>query len=348
MIPLDTIETLARQIGLDFCSVARAGRAPHADALQEWVQAGYAADMRWFERSLQKRTDPRHVLADAQSVITVGVSYFCEAPPPELWNDPARGHVARYAWGPDYHAVLGHKLQKLAEALQAALGRSFQWRACVDSGPIIERGFAAARRGFIGRNAVYIHPTFGAYVVLGELLVAEAIEETAPLSQPARCPPCSACLESCPTQAFAAPYTLDARRCIAYHTVENRGNIPAGLRAHMRRWLFGCDECLQVCPFTNRLSRAGQAANWRFDPERHCPRLATLLQWRESDFEDCYTGTVIERLGWRRFLRNALVASGNSAFRELIPLVEHHAQSSDEMIRDHAEWALVALKQAPP
>ena len=347
MIRAELVTELAREIGFDHCSVVPALPPPTADILTKWVAAGYAAEMRWLVRNLERRTDPRRLLPNARSVISVALSYFCQEPAPTLWNDPARGRLARYAWGPDYHELLRSKLKTLATSLEAAIGRHFDWRACVDSSPILERGIAATRAGFIGRNAVYIHPTYGLYVVLGELVISEDAEET-PINRSAgtECPPCAACMKACPTQALTAPYTLDARRCIAYHTVENRGIIPTEFRERIERWLFGCDECIQVCPFAKTLSCPGSARLWSFDPERCCPRLDDVLRWTEQDFLDRYRGSVVERLGWRLFLRNAIVASGHSTVEDLIPLVQAFATHQDDLLKTHAEWALARLRAA--
>lgn len=348
VISIELIESLACESGFDFCGVVKAEPPPFADTLPNWVKAGYAADMRWFERTLEKRADPRRLFPEVQTVITVGMSYFCENPDPAVWNEPSRGRLARYTWGPDYHEVMGARLKTFAELLQSATGRKFRWRACVDSSPVLERSFAAIHTGFIGRNAVYIHPTLGLYVVLGELLISERVDnKTSRTTALTECPPCAVCIETCPTQALVAPYTLDARRCIAYHTVENRGAIALELRPKIGRWLFGCDECLQVCPFAG-LSRPGRlVGTWRFDPNLCCPRLEDVLRWADQEFRDRYHGSVVERLGWRLFLRNALIAAGNSRVTELAPLVERYVESSDDLLKSHAEWALAELRQAP-
>lgn len=347
VISSELIERLAYESGFDFCGVVKAESPPFADTLRNWVKAGYAADMRWFERSLQTRLDPRRILPEAQTVISVGMSYFCEEPDPAVWNDPSRGRLARYTWGPDYHEVMRSRLRALADSLQSVTGRTFRWCACVDSSPILERSLAVTHTGFIGRNAVYIHPTLGLYVVLGELLISEPADKTSNITAFAECHPCAACIETCPTSALVAPYTLDARRCIAYLTVENRGAIPVELRSKIGNWLLGCDECLQICPFAG-LSRSGRlVGTWRFDLDRCCPRLEDVLRWSDRDFHIRYRGSVVARLGWRLFLRNALVAAGNSRVSDLAPLVKQFAESTDDVLKSHAEWALAKLQREP-
>lgn len=351
MIPFRVTAELAAEVGFDFCAAVSLDRPIDITETQRRVQAGYLADMKWFERSLEKRSDLRRWMPDVRSLITVGLSYFCENPPRELWDNPARGRIARYAWGPDYHKILTNGLRKMAAGLQQLVEHPLPWRACVDSGPVFERHFAAAgQAGFITRNTMFVHAQYGAYVVLGELLVSVPLEPSPPAPHlPADpCPSCRACFAACPTHALVADYTLDARRCLAYLTVEHRTAIPAEFRRPMGRWIFGCDECLQPCSYALRaLPSAGGLKYWKFDPDTSAPPLFEVLRWTERDFLERYAGTAVERIGWRRFLRNALIASGNSGEKSLADLLTLHARSSDDLLSEHAKWALARLAQAP-
>jgi epoxyqueuosine reductase len=350
MLSYRVIADLAAEAGFDFCAVVLPEAVSDTSAIRALIQAGYLADMAWFERSLEKRADVRRWMPDVRAIITVGVSFFCENPPKEIWEDPSRARVARYAWGLDYHQTISAGLVKLAEHLQRLAGPNLRWRACVDSSPIFERRYAAAgRTGFITKNTMFVHSRYGACVLLGELLVSEPVEPSpSPPAQPTDpCGFCRACLTNCPTGALVADYTLDARRCIAYLTVENRSAIPIEFRARMRRWIFGCDECLQPCPFVHKLSQPDRLKRWRFDPDISAPALRDALRWSEADFLERYAGTPVERIGRRRFLRNALVAAGNSGEKSLADLLAVHAASADALLRDHAEWALARLAQAP-
>lgn len=342
VLSTDLVLQWAAEEEFDVCGVTSASPVDTHANLERWLAQGCAADMQWIRRSAGKRGDPTAVFPDARSIVTVGVSYFTEDPPAQYWNDPRRGKIARYAWGPDYHNVLLPMLERLARRIAAATPSTMGWRVYVDTGPLLERALAARSSvGFVGRNTLLIHPRMGSYLFLGELLLSIPLDPTSkkPRAAAEPCGKCRRCLAACPTKAFPTERVLDARRCIAYHTIENRGAIPIELRAAHGRWLFGCDVCQEVCPWVRSFSRPSRRPFLAFEPNLFAPRLSDVLGWKEKDFRERYQGTPVLRARWRGFLRNALIATGNSGCRDLAAFVEPHTRSDDPLIREHAEWA---------
>ncbi len=238
----DRVKALGLGLGFDLVGVARAEPTPETAYLREWLARGYAGEMHYLERRVEERVDPRRVLAGAESVIAVGLVYDPGGPPPA---PGPRGRVARYAGGDDYHEVMRDRLRALEAGLEPLAGRPVRSRGYVDTGPVQERVFAAyAGLGWIGKNTCLIHPTLGSYLFLGAVLTDLALAPDA--REPDHCGSCRACLDACPTDAFAAPYQLDATRCISYWTIEARDAIPEDLRAAHADWVFGCDRCQEV------------------------------------------------------------------------------------------------------
>lgn len=336
----------ARALGFDAVGVAPAEPPPHADFLREWLARGYAGEMAWLARRAAEREDPRRVLPGARSVVVVGLVYD---PGPEAGDAPAqsRGKVARYAGGADYHDVLGERLERLEQEI-ASLAPGTRTRSYVDTGPVLERPLAArAGLGWIGKNTLLISPALGSYLFLGVVLTDLALLSDAP--EPDHCGSCRACLDACPTDAFAAPYVLDASRCLSYSTIELRGSIPEPLRAPQEDRVFGCDVCQEVCPWNNRAARRvppdtgglraalAPRAAWRE------PRLDRLLALDATSFGELAGGTALTRSRWRGLLRNALIAAGNSGDGSLREAVRQHAESDDALLAEHARWALTRL-----
>jgi len=334
------VKQYALELGFDLVGIAPAARVPHAEAYMAWLEAGYAGNMAYMARDPMRRQDPRLVMPETRSVIVVANSYFTGNPPAELWNDPTRGRIARYAWGRDYHEVLVHRLRQLAEFLQRHIGDEISWRAYVDTGPLLERDLAVmAGLGFIGKNTCLIHPQWGSYLVLGELLVSVELVYDAPITT-GTCGHCTRCLDACPTGALVAPYQLDSRKCISYLTIELRDSIPEGLRAHMGNWIFGCDVCQSVCPWTRRFAHIGQQDFLYFEPGRCVPPLLELLVMNEAHFRTRFGHTSVKRSGWRGLMRNVAVALGNWGDRTGIPALQHAAENSGPLIQEHITWAL--------
>jgi epoxyqueuosine reductase len=276
-------------------------------------------------------------------VVVTGVSYYAGDPQPEWWDDPGRGRIARYAWGADYHDVLLPQLQALGEFIRAHARREVTWRAYTDTGPLLERDLAAAAGlGFIGKNTCLISPEYGSYLLLGELLLDIELEyDTSQVS--GTCGACSRCIAACPTGALVAPYVLDSRRCISYLTIELKGAIPAELRSHLGNWIFGCDECQQVCPWSRRFARLGRRRFLQRAPDDSAPRLLELIGLNDAQFRARFAGSPVLRSKRRGLLRNVAVALGNSRNPAAVPALRVAASDADPLVREHAIWALERL-----
>ena len=303
--------------------------------------------MGWLAHDPETRAEPARLLAGARSIVCVALAYGAELPPPAFWDDPLRGRVARFAWGPDYHDLLAPRLEELARYIERDLGRSLAWKVGVDSAPLLERDHAArAGLGYIGKSAMLIAPRFGPLLLLGELLLDLALDDY-DQPQPQACCAENRCAAACPTGALFEPYRLDARRCLSWLTIENKGDIPAGLRTRLGHWIFGCDECQTSCPWPVVHGQLSDATPlhplFRFQSERATPRLDELLALDEGAFRERFAGTPLLRTKRRGLLRNAAVALGNSGLTAARPALERAATDADELVRTHAAWALQRL-----
>jgi len=327
------IKEKAIQLGFDLIGIAPATVAPHAEAFRRWLAQGYAAQMDWLARAPERRTDPRLVLEGAQTVVVVGLSYFTLNPPAELWSDPSRGRLARYAWGRDYHDFMIPRLQELGEFINA------ETRSYVDTGPILERAFATqAGLGFIGKNTMLIAPRFGSYLFLGEIILDIELEYDEPHA--IGCGNCTRCLDVCPTQALPAPYLLDSNRCISYLTIEHKGAIPVELRPLMGNWIFGCDACQEICPWTRRYTQPSRQPFLHYNHAVAMPKLLELIALDEAAFRARFKGTPVWRTKRRGLLRNVAVALGNWGNSAALPALQKAIHDPEPLIREHAHWAI--------
>ena len=344
----------AYDLGFDLIGIAPAERAPHAAAYQHWLDQHYHAEMGWLERDPDRGSDPRQVVTRAKSVLVVGLCYFTLNPPDELWHDPLRGRIARYAWGLDYHDVMLPRLRTLGDFAAQEAGALNQ-RAYIDTGPMLERDFAAqAGLGFVGKNSLLINPRWGSYLFLGEILLDCDLDYDEPATtggailpqsngKMASCGQCTRCLTACPTQAFVAPYILDSNRCISYLTIELKGTIPVDLRPLLGQWIYGCDICQEVCPWVRRYAQPNRQPFLRYDPEWAIPKLVDLMALDEAGFRARFHGSPIKRTKRRGLLRNVAVALGNSGQPEVIPILQQALHDPEPLIRDHAAWAIAQL-----
>jgi epoxyqueuosine reductase len=339
------IKDLALAVGFDLAGIARARPTRETEFLREWVERGFAGEMRWIPRRLEERIDPRRIFEGVESIVAVGLVYD-----PGETGVPAAGggEISRYAGGDDYHDVMLDRLESLGAGLEALAQRPVRSRAYVDTGPVQERVYASlAGLGWIGKNACLIHPTLGSYLFLGVVLTDLALAADAP--EPDHCGTCRACLDACPTDAFVAPRVLDARRCLSYTTIELREAIPEALREAQGERVFGCDVCQEVCPWNERRGREipadplGLRDRLRPRPEWVRPALAWILDLDETAWRKSTRGTALRRTKHRGLLRNALVAAGNSGDRRLLPALRRHAEGADPLLADHARWALSRL-----
>ncbi|MGH0029688.1 MAG: tRNA epoxyqueuosine(34) reductase QueG [Myxococcota bacterium] len=344
----DRVKGLALALGFDRVGVAPALPTRETRFLRDWLARGHAGEMAWIGRRAEERVDPRRVLEGARSVIALGFVYD---PGPRDPAAPGDFAVARYAGGDDYHDVLLDRVRALEAGLPALADAPVRTRGYVDTGPVLERAFAArAGLGWIGKNSCLIDPQLGSYLFLAVVLTDLALDADAP--EPDHCGSCRACLDACPTDAFPEPYVLDATRCLSYTTIELRGAIPEPLREGHGAWGFGCDVCQEVCPWNQRERRRvpddphGLRARIAPRPEWVRPSIAWVLGLSEERWQGAARRTALKRTRYRGLLRNALVAAGNagpSAAAELVPLVRRHAAGDDPLLAEHARWALRRL-----
>jgi len=336
------IKEKARAIGFDLVGIANAQPPQHAGEFQQWLALGFHGEMGYMAKNAEKRNDPSKILADAQSVVVVGMNYNTESPrQPRSGRDKetrptTTPQIARYAWGAcDYHEVMGEKLKQLAVAIDGFGGPDTRSLWYVDTGPILERDLAQrARIGFIGKHTNLISRRLGNWIFVGEVLTNLAL----PADEPEReyCGTCQRCIDACPTRAIVAPYQLDARLCISYLTIELKGAIPVGLRPLIGDHVFGCDDCLEVCPW-NRFAKLSPVREFQ---RREMPPLTEFLSWDEQEFRNFFRDTPIFRIKRRGFLRNVCVVLGNIGDASALPALERALADPEPLVREHAAWAI--------
>jgi len=333
---------LAHDSGFDLAGVAAADAPPELAAFTEWIARGHAGEMAYLVSQRERRADLRTAFPWARSVLRVGLQYDTPAPYSTA-AAPDRGWIARYAWGDDYHDVMKARLEDLRARLIAELG-PMESLVYVDTGPIVERAYAAAAGlGAWGKNTCLLHPEHGSWFFLGEVVTDIEMEPDVP--RPDMCGSCTACLDACPTGALVAPYVLDARRCISYLTIEVKGAIPDEHRADLGRHVFGCDICQDVCPWNRKRREEGDPA---FAPREGlmAPDLDALAALDDDAFRETFRKSPVKRAKRRGLLRNVAVALGNSGDPARRPVLERLAADEDPIVREHAEWALRRLESA--
>ena len=331
---------------------AAVGFAPAADnplqaaRLREWLDAGHHGSMEWMEDRADVRQGPQSMWPDAASVIALGMSYAPSADPLALEAERSVARISTYAQGGDYHDTVKKALKALARWLVAECKRlglaEPQLKVFVDTAPVMEKPLGqAAGLGWQGKHTNLVSSTHGSWLFLGAIYCTVPFVPDAPHSD--QCGSCSACHDACPTDAFPAPYRLDARRCISYLTIEHKGPIPEEFRKAMGNRIYGCDDCLAVCPW-NKFAHAA-ARNKAFLPraELTAPALADLLALDDAGFRRLFSGSPIKRIGRDRFVRNCLIAAGNSGDQALIQQVRLLANDPDEIVAEAAQWALAQL-----
>ncbi len=330
---------LALDAGFDLAGFARADSPPDLAFLAAWVALGHAGEMAYLADQVAKRSDLGLAFPWARSVLCVGLQY--DTPHAYSTEAPAgRGWISRYAWGDDYHDVMQAMLERLLERLRAEAG-PFEARAYVDTGPIAEKAWAAAAGlGALGKNTCLLNAEHGSWFFLGELVTDLDLPADAPRTD--MCGSCTACLDACPTQAFPAPYVLDATRCISYLTIELKGAIPEPLREAAGRHVFGCDICQDVCPWNRRRRKRGGAA---FEPRPGAlaPDLAELAALDEEGFRERFRRSPVKRAKRRGLLRNVAVAIANAGSGAERPQLDELTRDADPLVAEHARWALARL-----
>ncbi len=342
-ITLTTIRRKAQELGFNLCGVTPAEPSPTLAAYLRWIQQGMQGEMRYMARAdrVRRRQDLREIMPRAKSLILVGMDYYARYAEDEVLNDPSRGRIAAYAWGLDYHKVLELRLQQFAEWLGAEAGHKVAQKVFVDTGAILERSHAQqAGMGFIGKNTMLIHPRRGSYFFIGEILSSLEFDNYDEPHRESMCGTCTRCMRACPTDAFPAPFVLDSRLCISYHTIENKGWIDRDLRPQFGNWIFGCDICQDVCPFQRFAEETDEVAFLPLDMDRIAPKLTDILMSNEATFLAMFRRTPVERIKRERLVRNACIAAGNWMNERAIPHLIQLLYDDSPLVRGHAAWAL--------
>jgi epoxyqueuosine reductase len=301
--------------------------------------------MDWMAANASRRANPRELWPDVRSVIMLGVNYGPDADPIAVLSDKAAGNISVYARHRDYHDLIKGRLKQLASWLMSEARRGGVLEAdvkvFVDTAPVMEKPLAAAAgTGWQGKHTNLVSREFGSWLFLGSIFTTLDLEPDAPDED--HCGTCRACLDICPTRAFPAPYQLDARRCISYLTIEHRGQIPREFRAAIGNRIYGCDDCLAVCPW-NKFAASAREAKLQARDDLVAPRLAMLASLDDVAFRALFSGSPVKRIGSARFLRNVLVAIGNSGDLELAPVVQEKLTHESPLVRGMAVWALARL-----
>lgn len=354
LVSADSIKAQAQILGFNRVGLTTAQPSPRLNAYLRWIEAGYHAEMGYMARPdrVARRRDLFVILPNVQTLIVVGMDYLTLPLPAEIAADPRRGRISAYAWGADYHPLLLARLELLAAWLReqvAMQGDTVAQRVYVDTGAILERSHGQqAGLGFVGKNTLLIDPhpgQGGSYFFLGELLTTASVDHYDLPSRETQCGTCQRCLNACPTDAFPSPYTLDARRCISYLTIEHKGPVDPELRPLLGRWVYGCDVCQAVCPWNRFAVASVEPSFYPLDIDRAAPPLLPLLRLNEAAFRDRFAGTALERIGRDRLVRNACIAAGNSHLATLQAeaadqLRQLAADNRVPLVQDAAIWAL--------
>ena len=332
----------ANALGFDSCKIAAAAAPRHGNEFRAWLREGAAGEMDWLARGEEKRCDPQQVLPGVRSVIVVALNYW-QGEQPTPWGrmppGAATGKIARYAWGKDYHEIMLPRLERLSAFLAE---RGGEQKCYVDTGPILERDYAAeAGIGWHGKSTMLVDPKLGTWFFLAEILTTLDLLPDAP--QPLRCGTCTRCITACPTGAITDAHRLDAQRCISYLTIELKGSIPLELRPLIGDRIYGCDDCLDACPW-NRFAAVSREAAFGARPAT-TRLLRDYLSLDDVQFRTLFRGSAIKRIKRRGFLRNVCVALGNTGDAADLPALQRMTLDSEPLIAEHAFWAIKRIRE---
>ncbi|MEL6734512.1 MAG: tRNA epoxyqueuosine(34) reductase QueG [Pseudomonadota bacterium] len=346
------LEREAKALGFDQVGIVPAhGHEDLKPRLEAFVKAGHHGTMEWMQDTLVRRSHPQNLWSEAQSIIVLAMNYGPETNPLDSLEHSDRGTVSVYARHKDYHDVIKGRLKTLASKVLAGVRRfdieaanAIEAKVFVDTAPIMEKPLAArAGLGWQGKHTNLVSRNYGSWLFLGSIFTNLILDPDTPETD--HCGSCRACLDICPTNAFPAPYQLDARRCISYLTIEHAGPIPVEYRRAMGNRIYGCDDCLAVCPWNKFAKQASEAklATPEGTDLSAPPALADLLGDDETAFRQRFSGSAVKRIGRDRFIRNCLIAAGNSGDPALLPSVNAHLETPNSIVRDAAQWALSEL-----
>ena len=336
------VKARAAELGFDLCGIAPVANHRELAFLREWLDRGYAGDMHYMARSAERRADVRAVMPSAASVICLGTIYNTDRPYSTEVADRSAAHIARYAWGEDYHEVIERRMTALLDWMRERGGVELEARAYVDTGPVQERVYAQyAGLGWIGKNTCVINPELGSWIFLSEIICNLRLEPDAPALD--QCGTCTLCIDSCPTGAIVSPYVVDATRCLSYLTIEVKGEIPIDQRESVGNHAYGCDVCQEVCPWNAQPAGADAPSSpWLPRPAFDGRSIADLWRMPDADLRAALKRSAMARAGIRRLRRNVAVCAGAtgeanalSALREV-----HEPTCDDPMVAEHVHWAL--------
>lgn len=343
---METLESRLKQhahdLGFALAGIARAGPAEGFDRLHQWLELGFEGEMQYMSRHAEARRHPASILPQVRSVVMLAMHHGSQPEQTAEPLQPLHGRVARYARAADYHDVLRQRLKRLLAWVQAERP-GCRGRAVVDTAPLLERDFARrAGLGWFGKNTMLLDRRHGSYFLLAGLLLdleltPDAVHETS------HCGTCTRCLDACPTQAFAGPGLLDARRCISYLTIELRGPVPQELRSGLEEWVFGCDVCQEVCPWNRKAPSLPDPALQPM-PELAALDLVELLRMSEREFEERFGKTALERPGRAGLLRNAALVLGNRGDPAALPALRQALEDPEPLVREAAGWAIERIE----
>lgn len=335
----DWIKEQTLNCGFDLVGITSCDPPDHFPFYKQWLNNGYAADMDYLNRHAELKSSPTHLLSEARSIIVVACNYYYPLEELEMTYK-----VARYALGDDYHKLMKRMLKRLAELLLKQFPE-LQWRAFVDSGPLMERDLATrAGLGWLGKNTMLIHPRKGSWYLLGCLLTDLDLQFDPPFSQ-LHCGTCTRCIDACPTNALIEPYTLDSNLCISYLTIENRDSVSRALRPQMENNIFGCDICQEVCPWNIKFQEL--SSHQAFQPREWMKKhsLEDLVMLKEEQFRQLVIKSPIKRPKYPGFIRNVTLAIGNSLDKKYLPVLQEALSFHEHpMIKEHIEWAIERIQ----
>lgn len=337
-----SIKQKALDIGFDLVGVSPVDSFPENQFYKEWLARGFAGEMDYMERNREKRENVKNILPNANSIISCGLNYNAPYPYSIDENDKRRGWIARYAWGEDYHEIMKEKLTQLEGFVRESAPEEVTSRTYVDTGPVLERVYGKySGIGWFGKNTCLINQKIGSWIFLGEIITNLELDYDSPVSD--RCGTCTMCIDACPTDALREPYILDSNLCISYLTIELKGNVPLELREKMGNNIFGCDICQDVCPW-NRRAKESDHPSFLPKEELYYPGLSSLSHLTSDGFRNLFKKSPIKRAKRKGFLRNVMIAVGNSGDSGLIPFVKKALNDEEPIVRAHAAWALWRLQ----
>lgn len=331
------LKSKAFSLGFELFGIAPVQEVPELSLFEKWLDQKYAGEMAYLEHNKEKRIAPKLIVENAKSVIVCGINYHTDNPLSIDSAPKASGWISRYAWGDDYHDFLKGKIKALYRYLIDITGDSVCGRYYVDTGPVLEKVWAKyAGVGWIGKNTCLINQQIGSFLFLAVMITDVEFNSNGPALD--HCGSCTRCLDACPTDALVAPYVLDANLCISYLTIEKRDTVPEALRSKVGRQIFGCDICQDVCPWNRKAPYTRELV---FQPRNGTinPELSEILDLDEEAFREKFRRSPVKRAKLHGFLRNALIAAGNSGTRKLIPFVKKFITSEDNILKEHAHWA---------